>query len=40
MDLFKAQRLRAFMDYLRFEGRVYNDKDFCARIPKNRAGHS
>lgn len=36
MELFRAQRLRAFMDYLRSERKIYNDGDFCIRIKKNK----
>lgn len=37
MEIYRAQRLRAFIDYLRSEGKVYNDADFCVKIHKNRA---
>lgn len=36
MELYRSQRLRAFMDYLRSEGKVYNDTDFCTKLKKNR----
>ena len=35
MEKLMAQRLRAFMDYLISEERVYNDADFCRKIGKN-----
>lgn len=30
-----SKRLRAFMDYLRSHGLIYNDSDFCKKIGKN-----
>lgn len=31
-----SSRLRAFMDHLRSQGKIYNDADFCTKIGKNR----
>lgn len=36
MESFGSQRLREFIDYLKSEGKVYNDTDFCCQIDKNR----
>lgn len=36
MESFGSQRLREFIDYLKSEGKVYNDTDFCNQISKNR----
>lgn len=34
MDVIFSHRFRAFLDYLRSEGRIYNDADFCRKINK------
>ncbi len=34
MDVIFSHRFRAFLDYLRSEGKIYNDADFCRKINK------